>query len=253
MQDTSAAYCLAVEPAADGGCWRATEQKTGLRHHVLNNSASKELLYREVNLASPNQRRRIQDTGSFSTYCASEARWDHAAKIRSHCGFREFSEPQVQFRLNRWLYALCWTGTDRPSVLFDRAIAWLLTHKVLLPGATVLERCVARVRSRTQERVWGQLTRQISEATKTKLENLLVVPEDGHRSLLDRLRLDTDKLIPNKRFVKKQQMQWTLRGAHLLLQTRTKVLNEDLDEVFRHWYPKFRPQPQTQEPELKAA
>jgi hypothetical protein len=130
----------------------------------------------------------IKDTCSFSTYCASKARWDHAPKIRSHCGFREFSEPQVQFRLNRWLYALCWTGTDRPSVLFDRAIAWLLTHKVLLPGATVLERCVARVRSRTQERVWGQLTRQISEATKTKLENLLVVPEDGHRSLLDRLR-----------------------------------------------------------------
>src|SRR5271165_5424610 len=55
--------------------------------------------------------------------------------------------------------------------------------------------------------------------------------------------------VVSKRFVKKQQMQWTLRGAHLLLQTRTKVLNEDLDEVFRHWYPKFRPQPQTQEPE----
>jgi hypothetical protein len=53
--------------------------------------------------------------------------------------------------------------------------------------------------------------------------------------------------------VKKQQMQWTLRGAHLLLQTRTKVLNEDLDDLFRRWYPKFRPQPQTQEPELKAA
>ena len=57
----------------------------------------------------------------------------------------------------------------------------------------------------------------------------------------------------SKRFVKKQQMQWTLRGAHLLLQTRTKVLNEDLDEVFRHWYPKFRPQQQTQEPERQAA
>ena len=59
--------------------------------------------------------------------------------------------------------------------------------------------------------------------------------------------------VVSKRFVKKQQMQWTLRGAHLLLQTRTKVLNEDLDEVIRHWYPKFRPQPQTQETELKAA
>jgi hypothetical protein len=30
------------------------------------------------------------------------------------------------------------------------------------------------------------------------------------------------------RFVKKQQMQWTLKGAHLLLQTRTKVLNNEI-------------------------
>ena len=43
------------------------------------------------------------------------------------------------------------------------------------------------------------------------------------------------------------------RGAHLLLQTRTRVLNEDLDDLFRRWYPKFRSQPQTQEPERKAA
>jgi hypothetical protein len=31
----------------------------------------------------------------------------------------------------------------------------------------------------------------------------------------------------SRRFVKKQQMQWTLRGAHLLLQTRTEVLNKE--------------------------
>jgi hypothetical protein len=37
--------------------------------------------------------------------------------------------------------------------------------------------------------------------------------------------------VVSRRFVKKQQMQWTLRGAHLLLQTRTKVLNHELDEV----------------------
>ena len=30
-------------------------------------------------------------------------------------------------------------------------------------------------------------------------------------------------------------MQWTPRGAHLLLQTRTKVLNKDLEDVFRGW------------------
>ena len=30
----------------------------------------------------------------------------------------DFSDSQALFRLNRWLYTLCWTGTDRPGVLF---------------------------------------------------------------------------------------------------------------------------------------
>ena len=46
--------------------------------------------------------------------------------------------------------------------------------------------------------------------------------------------------VVSRRFVKKQSMQWTLRGAHLLLQARTKVLNEELEDVFRRWYPQFR-------------
>ena len=47
----------------------------------------------------------------------------------------------------------------------------------------------------------------------------------------------------SKRFVKRQQMQWSQKGAHLLLQTRTKVLDGDLESVFRGWYPQFRSQP----------
>jgi hypothetical protein len=50
--------------------------------------------------------------------------------------------------------------------------------------------------------------------------------------------------VVSRRFVKRQQMHWTLRGAHLLLQTRTKVLNGELEEVFRRWYPLFRIQAQ---------
>lgn len=42
-----------------------------------------------------------------------------------------------------------------------------------------------------------------------------------------------------KRFVKKQQMHWTKRGTHLLLQVRVKVLNNELRESFVHWYPQF--------------
>jgi len=46
--------------------------------------------------------------------------------------------------------------------------------------------------------------------------------------------------VISKRMVKKQSMQWTPRGAHLLLQMRTRVLNNELEEAFREWYPQFR-------------
>jgi hypothetical protein len=43
--------------------------------------------------------------------------------------------------------------------------------------------------------------------------------------------------VISKRFCKRQQMQWTKRGAHLLLQTRVKTLNQELGAVFQRWYP----------------
>ena len=43
--------------------------------------------------------------------------------------------------------------------------------------------------------------------------------------------------VGSRRFCKKQQMQWTKRGAHLLLQMRVKTLNQELGAVFRRWYP----------------
>jgi hypothetical protein len=45
--------------------------------------------------------------------------------------------------------------------------------------------------------------------------------------------------VVSKRMVKKQQMRWTPRGAHLLLQVRTRVLNDDLVADFQRWYPAF--------------
>ena len=46
--------------------------------------------------------------------------------------------------------------------------------------------------------------------------------------------------VVSKRMVKKQQMQWTPEGAHLLLQVRTQVLNDDWEGTFHTWYPNFR-------------
>ena len=43
-----------------------------------------------------------------------------------------------------------------------------------------------------------------------------------------------------KRMVKKQQMQWTHIGAHYLLQTRTAVLNDELQGHSSRWSPAFK-------------
>jgi hypothetical protein len=47
----------------------------------------------------------------------------------------------------------------------------------------------------------------------------------------------TVNAVVSKRFAKKQQMQWTRRGAHLLLQTRTRTLDGTLRSTFERWYP----------------
>lgn len=47
----------------------------------------------------------------------------------------------------------------------------------------------------------------------------------------------TVNALVSKRFAKRQQMQWTRRGAHLLLQTRTRTLDGTLRPLFERWHP----------------
>jgi len=130
----------------------------------------------------------IEGVDSLQTYNTGEQRWQHAQEIRVRYGYVEITDPQVGWRLTRWLYALCWTGTDRPSVLFERATTWLLTHKVLLPGCSTLERYIAKLRNRVEERLWHSLGRGISNEQRARLDGLLTVPAGQRNSVLDRLR-----------------------------------------------------------------
>ena len=47
----------------------------------------------------------------------------------------------------------------------------------------------------------------------------------------------TVNAVISRRFAKKQQMQWSKQGAHLLLQTRTRTLDGTLRDLFTSWYP----------------
>ena len=85
--------------------------------------------------------------------------------------------------------------------------------------------------------------------------NAASIPNYGERHragevISSSLAESTINQVVSKRMVKKQQMRWTPRGAHLLLQVRTRVLNDDLADDFRRWHPSFT---HTTDPEALAA
>jgi hypothetical protein len=165
---------------------------------------------------------RIETPANTAAYGAGEQRWEHATEIRTRYGYVEITEHLVGFRLTRWLYALCWTGTDRPSVLFERATTWLVTHKVLLPGCTTLERYVARLRSRVEERLWRSLGSGLSIDQRTKLEGLLVSSGGSRNSQLDRLR--TGPVVASSRSMSLALMRLqTVRELGIRLPAATRI------------------------------
>jgi hypothetical protein len=63
----------------------------------------------------------------------------------------------------------------------------------------------------------------------------------------------TVNTVISKRFAKRQQMQWTPRGAHLLLQMRTRALDGTLRPLFERWHPGLATNHTAAEPECAAA
>ena len=99
----------------------------------------------------------IVDVSVLKGYGDGETRWDHGAEIRRAYGYRDFADEALHRALREWLEARAWTMGERPGVLFDLAVAWLLEHKILLPGPTVLERFGASVHDQAASRLWSTL------------------------------------------------------------------------------------------------
>ncbi|UJY52490.1 DUF4158 domain-containing protein (plasmid) [Escherichia coli] len=65
--------------------------------------------------------------------------------------------------------------SSRPGILFERCTGWLLSHKVLLPGYSLLERYIARLRNRVENRLWHSLAACIDDSQTQQLLDLLSV------------------------------------------------------------------------------
>ena len=74
------------------------------------------------------------------------------------------------------------------------------------------------------------------------MNNRHLIPNYGHRyhngeSIATGFVESTVNQVVSKRFCKKQQMQWSKQGAHVLLQTHVKTLDGELGVIFKGWYP----------------
>jgi hypothetical protein len=87
-----------------------------------------------------------------------------------------------------------------------------------------------------------QLVKALSALRTYIVNNRHLIPNYGERyrngePIATGFVESTVNEVVSKRFCKKQQMQWSKEGAHLLLQTRVRTLNGELSAIFKRWYP----------------
>jgi TnpA family transposase len=130
----------------------------------------------------------IEDPEGWQKYVGSKTQTRHRQLIRESYGYEDFHSSPKTFALIRRLYARAWLADERPLVLFDFATAWIVQHKVLLPGATVLARLIARIINRANQRLWGALASLPDPLQKEQLQSLLMTVKGERFSALERLR-----------------------------------------------------------------
>lgn len=150
-------------------------------------------------LAALTKQLALSGPSTLDGYRDGRQRWRHVALIRDRYGYRDFTlDGWARFRLTRWLYALCWAGDDRPSLLIDRATAWLVGNKVLLPGVSTVERLVGQIRHRAGRRAWRILTAALTHEQWRHIEALLDTDRAEPSMTFERLRAAPTRRSPTE-------------------------------------------------------
>jgi hypothetical protein len=132
-------------------------------------------------------------------------------------------------------------------------VKWFLWHGNVYKALQVLEDLEWDIDAEASCEA-QKLARTLHEFDHYIRTNRSSIPNYGDRyrneeAISSAVAESTVNQIVSKRFVKKQQMRWTRRGAHHLLQIRTRVLDDTLAATFQRRYPGM----ETAEPERELA
>jgi hypothetical protein len=127
------------------------------------------------------------------------------------------------------------------------SIKWYLWHGNVFRGLQEIESLIFALDSDNTSPEQKKLLKTVEEFKTYITNNQQFIPNYGER-YLNGERISTGFVestvnqVISKRMVKQQQMRWTQKGAHLLLQVRTRVLDDDWRATFERWYPELAAQ-----------
>jgi TnpA family transposase len=139
----------------------------------------------------------------------AHTRRDHLQAIQVYLGFREAGPVELR-ALGEWLVDRA-LEHDRPSLLFRVACEHLHAVKIIRPGVTRLERMVATARQRAQRETLQRLASLLMEASRTRLDRLLVPDGTTGRTPLTWLRQGATANSPAAILTTLEKLAW-LRG-----------------------------------------
>jgi hypothetical protein len=123
------------------------------------------------------------------------------------------------------------------------SIKWILWHGNLVRAVDAVRRFAEDLDDlqldNPQLRKFARAAHEFCVYIESNLDSLINYGERyrAGEPISSSIAESTVNTVISKRFAKRQQMQWTPRGAHLLLQTRTRALDGTLRPLFERWHP----------------
>lgn len=127
------------------------------------------------------------------------------------------------------------------------SIKWYLWHGNVFRALHKIDSLADSLYLEAMSSVQTKLLKKVEEFKTYITNNQQFIPNYGERyrngeRIATGFVESTINQVISKRMVKKQQMRWTQKGAHLLLQVRTKLLDGDWRNTFERWYPELAAQ-----------